>query len=71
MSPDEFRVCLDTIGWTQRGLAKRLGIHHTRTERMATGQYPVPANIGTWLELLATWHAGHALPRGWRPVGGV
>ena len=66
MSPDEFRACLDTIGWSQRNLARRLAIHYTRTERMATGRYPVPANIADWLRRLASLHAVHKLPHGWR-----
>jgi hypothetical protein len=66
MSPDEFRACLAAIGWTQRSLAERLDIHHTRTARMATGRYQVPPEVAAWLRLLAQLHAVHKLPFGWR-----
>jgi len=74
LSPDEFRACLDTIGWSQRNLARRLAIHHTRTERMATGRYPVPPEVATWLRVMAAFHSSHMLPDGWRlidPIEGV
>ncbi|MGD0107284.1 MAG: helix-turn-helix transcriptional regulator [Rhodopila sp.] len=65
MSPDSFRACLQSIGWTQRGLADRLGIHETRVRRWAGGQYQIPPDIAAWLERLAAVHARHPVPDGW------
>jgi ribosome-binding protein aMBF1 (putative translation factor) len=65
MTPDRFRACLQSIGWTQRGLADRLAIHETRVRRWAAGQYEIPADVATWLERLTAVHARHPLPDQW------
>jgi ribosome-binding protein aMBF1 (putative translation factor) len=62
MTPTRFRACLESIGWTQRGLADRLGLHETRTRRWASGRYEVPQNVADWLERLARCHDKAGLP---------
>jgi DNA-binding transcriptional regulator YdaS (Cro superfamily) len=62
MTPTRLDECLALIGWTYRGLAKRLGLHETRVRRWANGVYPVPANVADWLECLAEAHRLYPLP---------
>ena len=65
VTPDRLRECLSSIGWSQRALAERLGLHETRTRRWASGRYPIPENVADWLERLAAVHDGADLPEGW------
>jgi transcriptional regulator with XRE-family HTH domain len=65
VTPNRFRSCLLDIGWTQRGVADRLGIHETRVRRWASGKYDIPADVAAWLEALATVHGLHPAPAGW------
>ena len=57
MSPERFNECLELIGWTRRGAARRLGCDPGAVRQMANGRRPVHANFGAWLEGLATVHA--------------
>lgn len=66
MTPTRLRECLATIGWSQRGLADRLGLEETRTRRWASGRYPIPENVAQWLERLSSAHDAARLPEGWR-----
>jgi DNA-binding transcriptional regulator YdaS (Cro superfamily) len=65
MTPHRFHECLDAIGWSQRALADRLGVHETRTRRWASGRYPIPANVAVWLGTHAQRHEAMRLPAGW------
>jgi len=65
MTPSRLRECLDALGWSQRGLADKLGVHETRVRRMARGSFPVPAEVAAWLETLAAVHLAHPAPDGW------
>ena len=65
MTPDRLRECLQALGWSQRGLAEKLGLHETRVRRMARGLHPVPAEVAAWLETLAAVHLAHPAPDGW------
>jgi hypothetical protein len=56
MEPARFRQCLEQIGWTLRGVADHLGLPPTRIRRWADGDYPVPAEVGRWLDRLAAAH---------------
>jgi len=56
MTPDRFRECLAAIGWSQRGMARQLGIHETRPRRWASGRYSIPEDVADWLERLAKTH---------------
>ena len=65
MTPTRFRACLESIGWSQRALADRLGLHETRTRRWASGRYEVPQNVADWLQCLCDAHDAARLPEGW------
>lgn len=62
MTPERFSECLDHIGWSMRGVAYMLDLHETRLRRWASGRYPVPEEIGSWLEKLAQAHERHPMP---------
>ena len=62
MTPARLDECLALIGWTQRGLAKRLGLHETRVRRWANGMYPVPDDVAGWLERRAQAMADDPCP---------
>ena len=62
MSPDRLRECLDLIGWSGQGLAKRLGKDERQVRRWASGAYGVPEPIAAWLDGLARFHASHPPP---------
>jgi transcriptional regulator with XRE-family HTH domain len=56
MSPARFAECLDTIGWTKRGLARRLGVGQAAVRQMANGRHEIRDDVGAWLEYLAAAH---------------
>lgn len=53
MTHAELIAALDTIGWDQRELARRLGVHHSRVSRMIQGVVPVTDDIASRLLALA------------------
>jgi transcriptional regulator with XRE-family HTH domain len=53
---------LRTIGWSQRELARRIGVDETRVRRWARGAAPVPEDVAAWLASAAAWHAEHPPP---------
>lgn len=57
MSPARFAECLETIGWTKRGLARRLNVGQAAVRQMANGRHEIRDHFGTWLEVLASVHA--------------
>lgn len=62
MNATRFRECLDSLAWSQRGLAAVLGIHHSRVRRWAAGEWEVPPEVATWLEVLAAVHVAYPMP---------
>jgi DNA-binding transcriptional regulator YiaG len=62
MTPAEFRGCLSPLAWSQRDLARVLGLDDRLMRRWASGQNEIPGNIAHWLMTLATFHAGHPPP---------
>lgn len=62
MTPRVFSKCLEAIGWSQRGLASRLGMGEVTIRRWADGSYPVPADVAQWLAQLAAAHQRHPPP---------
>jgi hypothetical protein len=62
MPPERFSECLQTIGWTQRGVAARLGIPEQSPRRWAGGLYPVPDEVARWLEKLVAAHERNPPP---------
>lgn len=63
MSPRRLLVCLATLGWTERELARRTGRHQTEVRRWISGASPVRADIAVWLETLTAFHEAHPAPR--------
>lgn len=66
MTPTEFRECLASLRWSQRGLADILNIHPTSVRNMASGKNPIPENIADWLINSASYLKIHSLPEGWQ-----
>ncbi len=62
MTPAEFRVCLDLLAWSQRGLAKLLDLDDRLVRRWASGANEVPEDVAGWLATLAAFHAKHPAP---------
>lgn len=69
MTTDRLRWCLDQIRWSQRQLARELGIGETTVRKWARGTVPIPPEVGPWLEALAAVHAAMPKPNGWRSGG--
>ena len=65
MTPDRLRECLDSLYWSQRLLARILGVDESLVRKWARGARPIPAAIGPWLESLAAVHAAWPAPVGW------
>lgn len=62
MTPERFRECLEHIGWSQRGVANRLGISEATVRRWSDAAYPVPQQVALWLERLAVAHERYPTP---------
>jgi hypothetical protein len=62
MTQSEFRICLEHLAWSQRGLARLLGLDNRLVRRWASGQSEIPDNIAHWLATLAAFHAKHPCP---------
>jgi DNA-binding transcriptional regulator YiaG len=62
MTRAEFRACLEQLAWSQRDLARVLGLDDRLMRRWASGQNEIPGNIAHWLTTLATFHAKHPPP---------
>jgi ribosome-binding protein aMBF1 (putative translation factor) len=71
VTPDAFRAALDTIGWSQRGLADRLSCDDRMVRRWASGELTVPPSIARWLARLARCHAANPAPDDWRRRSGL
>jgi ribosome-binding protein aMBF1 (putative translation factor) len=62
MTPTQRRTALQTIGWSQRGLAARLGWDDGTVRRWLRQDGIAPADVDTWLERLAEAHAANPAP---------
>jgi hypothetical protein len=63
MKPERFLECLEILHWSQRGFAADFGISDRQVRRWGTGVYPIPEEIGDWLEKLAQFHVANPRPR--------
>ncbi len=52
MSAKEFRICLETLRWTQAELARVVDQDVVRIRRMARGEAVIPEKLGAWLVAL-------------------
>jgi ribosome-binding protein aMBF1 (putative translation factor) len=64
MTAPEFRICLEHLAWSQRGLARLLNRDDRLVRRWASGDNEIPADVAEWLATLAACHAQHPPPRG-------
>lgn len=71
MTPTERRACLERIGWSQRGLAERLGWDEGTVRRWMRGGGEAPAAVDAWLGRLARFHAANPPPMRARSVPGA
>jgi DNA-binding transcriptional regulator YiaG len=62
MTPPEFRLCLEVLAWSQRGLARLLGLDDRTVRRWSSGRNEIPGDIADWLAILAAFHAKHPSP---------
>jgi len=47
----EFLRALETLGWSQSKLAKRLSVHANSVSAWATGKTPVPGPVRAYLRI--------------------
>jgi transcriptional regulator with XRE-family HTH domain len=59
MTAADFRAVLARLCWTQRGLAKLLGVAHNTVHRWALGQARIPPGVVTWLGGVEAFLAAH------------
>lgn len=62
MNPTERRAALLSIGWTQRGLADRLGWDEGTVRRWMRDGGEAPPEVDEWLTALARFHDQHPPP---------
>lgn len=62
MTPETFKATLDAIGWSQRHLAARLGTSDATVRRWASGAFPVPHSVASWLSELVRCHVDRPAP---------
>lgn len=63
MSPHRLALCMLTIGWSVRELARRSGEHRTQIQRCLDGASVFPPLKAAWLEDLAAAHEARPCPR--------
>lgn len=49
MTPTQLRDCLETLSWTQRGLARIVGWDESTVRKWARGGAEIPRDVGMWL----------------------
>jgi transcriptional regulator with XRE-family HTH domain len=62
MTPTERRAAQQAIGWTQRGLADRIGWDEGTVRRWMRDGGEAPADVDAWLARLAAFHQAHPPP---------
>jgi transcriptional regulator with XRE-family HTH domain len=62
MTPAERRTAIETIGWTQRGLADRLGWDEGTVRRWMRDRGEAPTDVDQWLAEVAEFHRQHPPP---------
>ncbi len=63
MSTYRLRLCLLTIGWSERELVRRCGEHRNTVRRWLAGESAVDSEVATWLEILTAFHLANPRPR--------
>jgi hypothetical protein len=63
MSPYRLALCLLTLGWSEREVARRTGEHRNTVRRWLAGGSVVDPDVANWLELLMAVHLANPGPR--------
>ena len=53
MSPTRLRECIALPGWSQRELARLVGLGDRAVSKMSTGKHSIPPELEEWLEAMA------------------
>jgi ribosome-binding protein aMBF1 (putative translation factor) len=53
MTPQRLAEILQSLGWSQRGLARTVGWNERTVRRWCSGEYAVPNDVAAWLEGIA------------------
>lgn len=51
--PDRLRAALESLQWSQRGLARELEYDERTVRRWVAGTYAIPDDVLAWLETIA------------------
>ena len=68
MTPTDLSAALAALGWSQRELARQLGVAESSVRQWMTGKSRVRADLAAWLLDLARYHAEHLAPSAPRAV---
>jgi hypothetical protein len=63
MSPYRLALCLLTLGWSERELARRTGEHRNTLRRWLAGESAADPDVAAWLEILTAAHLANSGPR--------
>jgi len=63
MSPYRIGLCLTTLGWSERELARRTGRHQTEVRRWMLGAAMIDPSVAEWLAELEQFFREHPAPR--------
>jgi Helix-turn-helix len=63
MSPYRLALCLLTLGWSERELARRTGEHRNTVRRWLASESAVDPDVAAWLEILMAVHLANPGPR--------
>ena len=63
MSPYRISLCLTTLGWSERELARRTGRHQTEVRRWMLGTTTIDPSVADWLTELEQFFREHPAPR--------
>lgn len=62
MTPTRFRMCLQALDWSQRGVARTLDRQEGTVRQWARGVVQVPDDVAAWLETLTAFHEQNPPP---------
>ena len=62
MTPADLSAALAALGWSQRELARQLGVAESSVRQWLTGKSRMRPDLLAWLLDLARYHAEHPAP---------